>query len=170
MRLKPFLFLLALYAATYPAFANTGFLGLSLGNYNTFRSSQRELDLRLEYRGASPIFLGKIKPFAGLELTSHGTIWAGSGLYADINLGKNIIFTPSFGAGLYAKGNSATDLDYPIQFRSQIELSYVFSNMTKLGLSLSHISNASLGDHNPGAEILGVYYTIPLNIFNKDNL
>ena len=34
-------------------------------------------------------------------------------------------------------------------------------NENKIGLSLSHISNANLGNKNPGVEIISLVYQIP---------
>ena len=65
------------------------------------------------------------------------------------NMGKlNII--PSFTPGLYGEGNGK-DLGHILEFKSEVQLSIdIFSN-SELGFSYNHISNASLGDKNPGA-------------------
>ena len=120
-------------------------------------------DFRLEYRPNSPVFIDNLKPWAGLEVTTDGTIWAGGGLLYDWEFQENWYFTPSIGAGAYTEGSSDRDLDYPVQFRSQLEVSYEFDNNSRLGASFSHISNAGLGDHNPGTEVLGLYWHVPLN-------
>ena len=72
--------------------------------------------------------------------------------------------TGSFGAGYYAEGGG-TDLGHEIEFRSQIEVAYRFDDRSRLGLAFSHISNASIGDTNPGVEVLNDYYSIPLTRF-----
>jgi hypothetical protein len=46
-----------------------------------------------------------------------------------------------------------------------LELAYRFDNRSRLGLAVSHYSNASIGDTNPGTETATVYYSIPLNSF-----
>jgi hypothetical protein len=119
-------------------------------------------DFRLEYRWGSPFFW-EIKPWAGGELTSDGSIWAGGGVLADFDVADHLVITPSFGIGLYNQGSSDLDLDYPIEFRSQIEAGYRFDNDNRIGIQFGHISNASLGDDNPGVEILGLYWHIPTN-------
>ena len=45
----------------------------------------------------------------------------------------------------------------------QTALAYEFENNNRLGLSFSHTSNAGLGDSNPGTEVLGLYWHVPLN-------
>ena len=64
-------------------------------------------------------------------------------------MGKlNII--PSFTPGLYGAGDGK-DLGHVLEFKSEVQLSLdIFSN-SELGFSYNHISNASLGDKNPGA-------------------
>ena len=37
-----------------------------------------------------------------------------------------------------------------------------FINKNRIGLSLSHTSNANLGDKNPGVEVLSVSYQFPV--------
>ena len=59
-------------------------------------------------------------------------------------------FTPSFTPGLYDEGDGK-DLGHVIEFKTEIQISYEISNESEIGLSYNHISNASLGDKNPGA-------------------
>jgi len=42
-------------------------------------------------------------------------------------------------------------LGYPLEFKSEVQVSLELSDSTKLGMSYNHISNASLGSKNPGA-------------------
>ncbi|MBO6784517.1 MAG: acyloxyacyl hydrolase, partial [Alphaproteobacteria bacterium] len=62
----------------------------------------------------------------------------------------------------YADGNGK-DLGHTIEFRSQLEIGYRFDDRSRLSFAVSHISNASLGDSNPGTEIATIYYHIPIN-------
>ena len=59
-------------------------------------------------------------------------------------------FTPSFTPGLYSKGDGK-DLGHVIEFKSELQLSLDLIGDSELGISYNHISNASLGDKNPGA-------------------
>ena len=52
-------------------------------------------------------------------------------------------------------------LGHDIEFRTTIEISYELNNKNRIGLSFGHISNAGLGDNNPGVEILSLSYQIP---------
>ena len=89
------------------------------------------------------------------------------GIYLDDNAGilltgetSNVLVTPSFGFGIYDDGNG-TKLGNNIEFRTTIEVSYQLKNKNRIGFSLGHISNANLGDKNPGVEIISLSYQIP---------
>ncbi len=108
-----------------------------------------------------------LKPFLGLELTSDQASYFITGIYLEDNLGQlfkgeknKYVFTPSFGAGYFDEG-SGKKLGHNIEFRTSLEVSYELENNNRIGLSISHISNANIGDKNPGAEIISLSYQIP---------
>ena len=43
------------------------------------------------------------------------------------------------------------DLGHILEFKSEVQASFDFSESSSLGMSYNHLSNASLGDKNPGA-------------------
>ena len=94
-------------------------------------------------------FLGTISPVTGFMITADSATYAYTGIQAQYKIGKlNII--PSFTPGLYGEGQGK-DLGHIVEFKSELQLSLdIFSN-SELGFSYNHISNASLGDNNPGA-------------------
>lgn len=144
--------------------SDTAYLGLSIGDYDIFHNNDAA-DFRLDYTFADAFFW-KLKPYVGVEATDDGSLWGGGGVKADFMLAPNIYLTPSLGAGLYAQGDSDKDLGHVIEFRTQLEGGYQFQNGHRLGLSFSHISNAGLDDTNPGTEVLGITYQIPVgNLF-----
>ena len=65
-------------------------------------------------------------------------------------LSDKLKFTPSFAPGIYHEGDGK-DLGHILEFKTEVQVSYSFSESTNLGMSYNHISNASLGDKNPGA-------------------
>ena len=94
-------------------------------------------------------FLGTLSPVSGFMLTENNAAYAYTGIQAQYSLGKlNII--PSFTPGIYGKGDGK-DLGHAIEFKSEIQLSFDIFSQSELGISYNHISNASLGDKNPGA-------------------
>ncbi len=141
-------------------------LSVSAGWFDVLDNlGDQAVDFRLEFRPDfaflidTPMF--ELKPFIGVEAATNGALYGLGGILLDVSLGDRFIVTPSFGAGGYSNGGSPT-LGHGIQFRSQIEAGYRFRNESRLTAAFSHISNAGLGNKNPGVEILSVYYHIPL--------
>ena len=94
-------------------------------------------------------FLGNLSPITGALLTADSAAYIYTGIQAHYNLGK-INFIPSFTPGLYSRGNGK-DLGHIIEFKSELQISVDFVNNSQLGFSYNHLSNASLGTKNPGA-------------------
>ncbi len=156
--------LLLVLAAAAGAPARAGgddpaFVSLGLGYYDISQRTDEAIDFRLEYRHGEKLWI--FKPWVGIEGTSDGALYAAAGLLVDVFFGRRVVVTGSLGAGYYADGGG-TDLGHELEFRSQIEIAYRFDDRSRLGLAFSHISNASIGDTNPGVEILSLYYSIPL--------
>ena len=92
---------------------------------------------------------GIISPITGAFITANNAFYVYTGVQAEYQLGSFII-TPSFAPGYYGEG-SGKDLGYPIEFKTEVQMSFDLSDTTHLGMSYNHISNASLGNKNPGA-------------------
>lgn len=126
----------------------------------------KAIDFRAEYRFGKSLFpstesVAIIRPWIAAEGTSDGAAYGAGGLLADFHLGP-LVFTPSFGAGLYYSGNGKY-LGSPIEFRSQVELGYEFDGGTRISVAYSHISNANIADTNPGSNIIGAYLHLPIS-------
>jgi len=94
-------------------------------------------------------FLGKISPITGGFLTEKNAFYLYTGVQAEYELGL-LKITPSFAPGYYSFGDGK-DLGYPLEFKSEVQVSLDLSDSSKFGMSYNHISNASLGTKNPGA-------------------
>ena len=136
------------------------FISLGAGAYDWNRQKEEGGEFRLEYRSESKFWY--VKPFFAVSATSTGQGFVGAGVLLDVYLGRRLVLTPSFAPHLYVGGNKKLDLDYPLEFRSQLEIAYRFDDRSRLGIAVSHYSNASLGDTNPGTESAMIYYSIPL--------
>ena len=110
-----------------------GVLGLQHQNDDLFRKS----------------FLGKLSPITGGFLTEKSAFYLYTGAQAEYDLGLFTI-TPSFAPGYYNYGDGK-DLGSALEFKSEIQMSLNLSDNTEFGMSYNHISNASLGNKNPGA-------------------
>ena len=94
-------------------------------------------------------FLGKLSPITGGWITGNNSVYLYTGAQAEYDLGF-LTITPSFGPGLYNAGD-AKDLGSPLEFKTEVQMSLNLSDSTEFGMSYNHISNAGLGDKNPGA-------------------
>ena len=92
---------------------------------------------------------GKFSPITGAFITANNAFYIYTGVQAEYQFGSFVI-TPSFAPGYYGEGNGK-DLGYPLEFKTEVQMSFDLSDTTHLGMSYNHISNASLGTKNPGA-------------------
>ena len=175
--MKKFLFIFIFIFFNTPVFAD-GYDVFGIGFYDVKfdgSSSNQATDFRYERRFGNTLFdIGPeednffyLKPFAGIELTSDSASYIIAGIYLEDNLGQlftgkesNLIFTPSFGAGYYDDGDGKK-LGNKIEFRTTLEISYELKNKNRIAGSFGHISNANIGNNNPGVEIISFSYQIP---------
>ncbi len=94
-------------------------------------------------------FLGNLSPITGALITADNAGYIYTGVQAQYKIGT-LNFTPSFTPGLYHEGDGK-DLGHLIEFKSELQISLDLSKSSELGFSYNHLSNASLGDKNPGA-------------------
>ena len=94
-------------------------------------------------------FLGTLSPITGGFVTENQALYAYTGVEWNFDIGP-LNFTPSFAPGLYGEGKGK-DLGHILEFKSEVQASWSLSKNSELGMSYNHISNASLGDKNPGA-------------------
>ncbi len=111
----------------------SGVLGLQHQNEDLFRKS----------------FLGRLSPITGGFITEKSAFYFYTGAQAEYDLGL-FTLTPSFAPGYYNSGNGK-DLGSALEFKSEVQMTLNLSDSTEFGMSYNHISNASLGDKNPGA-------------------
>ena len=94
-------------------------------------------------------FLGNLSPITGAMFTADSASYLYTGVQANYSVGSlNII--PSFTPGIYNQGDGK-DLGHLLEFKSEVQLSLNLPKDSQLGFSYNHLSNASLGDKNPGA-------------------
>ncbi len=94
-------------------------------------------------------FLGNLSPITGALITADNASYVYTGVQAQYKIGS-LNITPSFAPGYYNEGNGK-DLGYALEFKSEVQLSLDLSKNSQFGFSYNHLSNASLGDKNPGA-------------------
>ena len=159
-----------IFASGYDVFGigmyDIKFNGSSTNTATDFRYERRFDNSLLEIGPESENFF-YLKPFVGIEVTSDSATYILTGIYLEDNLGtlftgeeSKFIFTPSFGAGYYDDGEGKK-LGNTIEFRTTFEISYQLENKNRIAVSFGHISNANIGDKNPGVEVLNLSYHIP---------
>ena len=94
-------------------------------------------------------FLGNLSPITGAMITADNATYFYTGVQAQYKIGA-LNFTPSFTPGYYNQGDGK-DLGHALEFKSEVQLSLELPKDSQLGFSYNHLSNASLGDKNPGA-------------------
>ena len=173
---KIFILIVGVFFASTALTKGTNVFGLGIYDLKFDGSEKNQsTDFRYEYRSEKPLInIGPeeddfffFKPFFGFEYTNDNASYFLTGIYFEDNFGElfegnnnKFFFTPSFGAGIYNDG-SGKNLGNDLQFRTSLEISYELKNKNRIGISFSHISNANLGDKNPGVEILSFSYHIP---------
>ncbi len=141
------------------------FLTVSGGWFDFNRQKDQGGEFRVEYR--SDYKLWEFKPFVTGAVVTNGMTFFGAGILMDVYFGNRLVLTPSFAPTWWRGKTDTLDLGYALEFRSQLELAYRFDDRSRIGFSISHSSNASLGDSNPGTESLMVNYSIPIGTFSK---
>ncbi len=89
---------------------------------------------------------------ATLKERGEYAIYFSSGYQKNFNLSENVIFTPSFSVGLYEAFDQGKEMGLPVEFKTEIELNYKTKNDLIFNVTYNHISNADIGNTNPGSD------------------
>lgn len=160
--MKIFIFVLAFFSLF--ADPKPSLLSFGVGAFDYRRDKYRTPLFRLEYKWGQEFYT--VRPMVGGMFTMKKAVYVYGGFGLDWVFWNRLLFSPNFAAGFFTPGKGK-DLHYPLEFRSGIELGYVFCNQSRVGVHFYHISNASLsrtrGKNNPGEETLVLFYAIPFN-------
>jgi lipid A 3-O-deacylase len=132
---------------------------LGVGGYNVQRTDQRSVEYRLEYSGRQQ-YKGFGTQF-GINANGDNMLYFFGGINYEYIFSNGLYVSPNLSAGIYRRGDSK-DLGGPIEFRSVLEVGYRFDNGMRLGAAVSHLSNASIYDQNPGSESVVGVFAFPL--------
>jgi hypothetical protein len=123
-----------------------------IGNFDFSDHKQAALMFGLQHQNESlerESFLGNISPITGGFITENSGAYIYTGIEWNMNMG-NLLFTPSFSPGLYHAGDGK-DLNHILEFKTEVQLSFAFSENSNIAMSYNHISNGNLAKDNPGA-------------------
>ena len=132
---------------------NTNQLNFFTGNFDFSDDKQSAYLIGIQHQDKNlnrDTFLGNVSPITGGFLTENSAAYIYTGIEWNVDMGGKMLFTPSFAPGLYYEGDGK-DLGHVLEFKSEVQLSYATSDNSSFGVSYNHVSNASLGDKNPGA-------------------
>ena len=133
--------------------SNGNQLNFFIGNFDFSDDKQKAILVGFQHQNENlyrDTFLGNVSPITGGFVTENSAVYVYTGIEWNVDMGEKILFTPSFAPGLYHEGDGK-DLGHVLEFKSEVQFSYAASNYTSFGVSYNHVSNASLGDKNPGA-------------------
>lgn len=184
--MRTLLFIMAMLAFSFAAPAQAASsmqpdllsFGLGYMDFDKSESHKQSADFRAEYRWGMSLLpkvstwfnswdkYVQLHPYVGGEVTSLGALYGLGGLAFDGYIGRHVIFTWSEGVGFFYPGNMAPMGSF-VEFRSQAELGWRFHNEMRITAQISHISNAGITRRNPGAEIAGVYFHIPVGGYSR---
>ena len=145
-------FIIVLIFNISPSISDDHEINFYSGMFDFSDDGQRALLFGLQHQNESLVrdsFLGEISPVTGFFFTENQAAYLYTGIQAHYDLG-GLDFTPSFTPGLYHEGDGK-DLGHIIEFKTEVQFSIDTSSDSKIGFSYNHVSNASLGDKNPGA-------------------
>ena len=154
MILKKLSLILVLVLTTTKLFAsdNNHQLNFYVGNFDFSDHKQAAILIGFQHQNEDlnrDTLIGNISPITGGFVTENSAIYVYTGFEWNVDMGS-FTFTPSFAPGLYHEGDGK-DLGHVLEFKSEVQVSFDLSQSSKLGFSYNHVSNASLGDKNPGA-------------------
>lgn len=138
---------------------DAGLFTLSLGAFDFIDSDDTAALVSAEYRFPDKNKIWVLTPFVGAMVTTDSSVYGYAGLGYDWALSDHWYVFPSAAIGGYSDGDGK-DLGHGIEFRTGIETGMKSDDGYRLGIGFHHISNAGLGDKNPGTETLTVTYGI----------
>lgn len=121
---------------------------------------QDTVEVGVEYRWRPfELFRLQLKPTLGFTANADEGYWGYAGLRWDIPTKGRWVPTLAFAVTAYEQGDGK-DLGGTLQFRSALDVAYRLDSGSRVGLSIYHLSNASIHDFNPGSESLVLFWSL----------
>jgi len=133
-------------------------IAIATGQYGMRKEVPHAVGFDLQIR--TPWRWTVFRPVGGVLTSSGGGTFLYSGVMADFDLPLGLRLSPGFAPSI-ALARASGDLGFPVEFRSSLELSLAASDRLRVGIGFSHISNARLGERNPGVELLMLVLAFP---------
>lgn len=84
------------------------------------------------------------------------------GIIKEFNINQQWSWGFGTGFGVAHEADEDNDLGYDLEFFTRLTLAYQLKRHQQIRLKLGHLSNANLGDKNPGAETLTLGWSYQL--------
>lgn len=158
-------FMAAALAAAFsaPAAAQEVILGLGYSDFSRDGAEDGAI-ASVEYMHA-PFYEGRVlsaRIGAAFDVQDSGDVFLGAGVSGVWDLRRDWFFEASVMPGVFAESVSVNDLGSTFEIRSQLALGKRLLDGRALSLAVSHKSNASTADENPGVDTVSLRYHIPL--------
>ena len=131
---------------------------IATGQYGMRKEVPHSLGIEVQLRTPWRWYL--FRPVAGFLTSAAGGAYLYTGFMIEFELPLGLQLSPGFAPGI-ALARTDSDLGNAIEFRSSLELSMAVGERLRVGVAFSHISNARLGDRNPGVEVLVLGIAFP---------
>lgn len=95
------------------------------------------------------------------QLHEAGDVFFGAGVQGQRDFANGWFIEASLMPGLYDEGKEGNDLGSAFEIRSLVGVGRELRNGNRLSLAVSHISNASTGDSNPGLNAISLRFHVP---------
>ncbi len=148
----------ALTAAT-AAQAQSIIFGAGYADYSSAESEDQAI-VSLEYQHRSFYEATRFSATwgASLSVDTDGDTHVGAGLIGLYTFADRWFIEGSVMPGYYSESNERNDLGGSFQIRSLLGLGYTLESGNKLSAAITHISNASTQEDNPGVNALLLRY------------
>lgn len=134
-------------------------LAISAGQFNIADQEHVAVEGGVQWRGGGHLWV--LHPIAGAAVTDAGSVNAYFGFAFDLPVdGRGFFLGLSFAPGYYHRG-AGKDLGDSLEFRSGFEIGWRSEDGTRVGVEIHHLSNASLGERNPGENSLVLVVSFP---------
>ena len=130
-----------------------------LGGVSGVFDREKNPALAVEYRSKRE--WATLRPWVAAGWATDGAVFAGGGAMRGWGLGGPWRCEVGFGAGRYDR-HEGRDLGSHLEFLTYGEISRRLGERRSVIVRLTHISNGSLADINPGTELLTLGYGISL--------
>ncbi|TNJ39962.1 acyloxyacyl hydrolase [Phaeobacter sp. B1627] len=159
----PSLFAAFVLAQLQPTQAQEIAIGLGYGDFHAEQADSGAF-VSLEYLGARNWDLFGFDAGPGISGQAHqaGDSFVGLGIQGQRALKGDWFVEVSIMPGLFSEGTPGNDLGSTIEIRSLVGLGRRLRDGHRISLALSHISNASISERNPGLNAISLRLHTPL--------